>query len=39
VYALDTMLTIPIDAGRMQVEKAMEERILEKAELIGMFGR
>lgn len=39
VYALDTILNLSVDAGRREVEKAIEEHILEKAELIGVFGR
>jgi Raf kinase inhibitor-like YbhB/YbcL family protein len=37
IYALDARLDLRGDAGKKDVEKAMEGRILSKAELIGLY--
>ncbi len=37
LYALDCMLTLPKDAGRKEVEKAMKGHILAQAELMGRY--
>jgi Raf kinase inhibitor-like YbhB/YbcL family protein len=37
IYALDARLDLRGDAGKKDVEKAMEGRILGKAELIGLY--
>lgn len=38
LYALDTLLSLPEKATKQQVEKAIAGHILEKAELIGLYG-
>jgi Raf kinase inhibitor-like YbhB/YbcL family protein len=37
LYALDTMLDLRVGATKKQVEKAMENHILAKAELMGRY--
>ena len=37
IYALDTKLDLPEGASKQQVEQAMEEHILDQAELIGLY--
>ncbi|OKH25628.1 kinase inhibitor [Hydrococcus rivularis NIES-593] len=39
LYALDTQLNLPEKATKQQVERAMEGRILAKAELMGRYER
>ena len=39
IYALDTLLDIPVESGRVEVENAMKEHILDKAEVVGLYGR
>lgn len=39
VYALDEMLNLPPKATRKGLEKAMEGHVLDKAELMGKYGR
>lgn len=39
VYALDNKLNLQEGASKSQVEKAMENHILDKAELIGLYSR
>jgi len=39
LYALDTTLDLPPGATKEQVEIAMEGRILDRAELIGLYKR
>lgn len=39
LYALDTLLSIPAKSTKKQVEQAMEGHILEKTELMGIYGR
>lgn len=39
LYALDTMLALTSDAGKVALEKAMEGHILDSAELIGLYRR
>jgi len=39
LYALDTMLNLPAGADKAALEKAMEEHVLEKAELVGLYSR
>lgn len=39
IYALDTLLSLSNDAGRAAVEAALIGHILDKAELVGLFGR
>jgi Raf kinase inhibitor-like YbhB/YbcL family protein len=37
IYALESELDLSEDAGKQDVERAMEEHILDKAELIGLY--
>lgn len=39
LYALDTILDLPPSAKAGDIEKAMKGRILDKAELIGLYKR
>jgi len=39
LYALDTMLDIPPGASKKQIESAMQNHILAKAELVGLYKR
>lgn len=39
LYALDTMLELPIGATKAEVEKAMQGHILAHAQLIGLYER
>ena len=39
LYALDTELDLPEKATKQQLEKAMENHIIEKAELMGKYER
>lgn len=39
LYALDTTLTLAEGATKVEVEKAMKNHIIEKAELIGLYKR
>jgi hypothetical protein len=39
LYALGTMLSLDSSATREDVEKAMEERILDQATLVGLYQR
>ena len=39
VYALDTMLDLPKNAIKLDVEKVMKGHILGKGELIGLYSR
>lgn len=39
LYALDVVLDLPVTAKKVDLEKAMEGHILEKAELIGLYQR
>ncbi len=39
LYALDALLPLPPGATKAQLEEAMKGRILEKAELIGLYRR
>ncbi|WP_374165181.1 YbhB/YbcL family Raf kinase inhibitor-like protein [Arcticibacter sp. MXS-1] len=39
LYALDTMLDLPAESEREDVENAMQGHILEKAELLGLCTR
>ena len=39
LYALDKMLDLPERATKQEVEKAMENHILAKTELMGIYGR
>jgi len=39
VYALDTLLSLPEGATRMQLNSAMNGHILAEGELIGIYGR
>ncbi len=39
IYALDTMLDLPAASEREDVEKAMQEHVLAKAELLGLCTR
>lgn len=39
VFALDQKVNLPAKATRAQLERAMEDHILGKAELMGKFGR
>ena len=38
-YALDTLLDLSVTSGKKDVEKAMEGRILDKTEIIGLYKR
>lgn len=37
LYALDSMLNLPGDVSKEKLEKAIEEKVIEKAELVGMY--
>ena len=37
IYALDCEIALPINAGRVDLERAMQGHILDKAELIGLY--
>ena len=37
IYALDTKLSLDKNAGKAELEKAMEGHILSKGELIGLY--
>jgi Raf kinase inhibitor-like YbhB/YbcL family protein len=37
LYALDTMLYLPEGSTKKEVEQAMEGRVIEQAELIGLY--
>lgn len=37
LYALDTILSLPEGVSKKQIEKAMKNHIIEKAELIGLY--
>lgn len=39
LYALDTMLDLPIGSSKVDVERAMQGHILDQAELIGRYQR
>ena len=39
LYALDTILDLGRSSGKKDLERAMEEHILAKAELIGLYNR
>lgn len=39
LFALDTMLDLPITAGRTQLEKAMQGHIIKQTELLGTYER
>lgn len=39
VYALDTMLDLPADSVKQELEEAMEGHILAKGELVGKYAR
>lgn len=39
VYALDTMLDLETDTKKLEVEQVMEENILAKGELIGLYSK
>jgi len=39
LYALDTLLELHEGSGKVDIEKAMEGHILERAELIGLYER
>lgn len=39
LYALDTKFELQQDAGKMELERAMEGHILEKAEIVGLYKR
>ena len=39
VYALDTKLGLKLDARKRDVEKAMENHVLAKGELVGLYSR
>lgn len=39
VYALDTLLDLPAESRKADVEKAMEERIVARGELMGRYER
>jgi len=39
VYALDTKLCLKLDARKRDVEKAMENHVLAKGELVGLYSR
>ena len=39
IYALDTMLTLPVNARKSDLEKAMEDHVLAKGELVGKYQR
>jgi len=37
VYALDTMLDLPSDSDKKKLEKAMEDHVLARGEIIGLY--
>ena len=39
LYALDSMLKLPEGSGKKQVEAAMQNHIIAKAELVGLYKR
>jgi len=39
LYALDIMLNIPEDSSKQEMENAIQEHIVGKAELIGLYNR
>lgn len=39
LYALDTLLDIPVNAGRALVENAINAHTIERTELIGLYSR
>jgi Raf kinase inhibitor-like YbhB/YbcL family protein len=39
LYALDTVLDLPPDTSRLAVEAAINEHLVEKAELTGLYAR
>jgi Raf kinase inhibitor-like YbhB/YbcL family protein len=39
LYALDTELTLPVDAEKVAIEQAMEGHILAQTQLMGRYGR
>jgi len=39
VYALDSLLELPADTDKLQLEKAMSEHILAFGELTGLYKR
>lgn len=39
LYALDSVIDLPIGATKFQVENAAREHVIEKAELIGLYQR
>ena len=39
MYALDSMLNLPEGSGKKQVEAAMQNHIIAKAELVGLYKR
>ncbi len=39
LYALDTLLNLPLSSTKKQIEAAMQNHILAKAELIGLYKR
>lgn len=39
VYALDTLLNLPVNTSKTELEKAMSEHILAFGELIGTYNR
>lgn len=39
LYALDSVLNLEEGATKAEIEKAMAEHVLEKKELIGLYGR
>ncbi len=39
LYALDTMLNLPENSNKKQIESAMQNHILAKAELMGLYKR
>jgi Raf kinase inhibitor-like YbhB/YbcL family protein len=39
LFALDVKLNLPLRATKAQLDKAMQGHILDKAELVGLYGR
>jgi hypothetical protein len=39
VYALDTLLNIPSNSRKKDLEKAMKDHVLAKGELVGLYSR
>lgn len=39
LYALDSLLTLPERSTKKQVEQAMQGHVIEKTELMGVYGR